>query len=134
MALKLVKNATNPVFNELFSTEMFHSQPCRFAHIQTDIQTVITDIFRQINLIFLIFLWHWSWSIIPKYMCTGWNLNSKWPTEMLSHLNSWFYCLLFSSLNSHYFNWQSEGRDFQKIITLVCAFPSGMHSLRWLFL
>ena len=43
------------------------------------------------------------------------------------HPNS-FYCLLFSSLNSHYLNWQSEGHDLQQIITssplytLVCYF------------
>ena len=58
MPLKLANNAMKPVFNDFFSTEIFHLQSCRFVYIQTDIQTGTTSIFRQINPIFLIFLWH----------------------------------------------------------------------------
>ena len=58
MPLKLVNSATNPGFNELFSTEIFHLQPCRFAYIQTGTQTDTTSILRQINPIYPIFSRH----------------------------------------------------------------------------
>ena len=40
------------IFNESLNKEIFHLQPCHFAHNQTEYQIAITSIFRQLNLIF----------------------------------------------------------------------------------
>ena len=42
--------------NKFFNTEIFHLQSCHFAYIQTGIQTATMSIFRQIDLIFLLFI------------------------------------------------------------------------------
>ena len=71
---------SNPIFNEFFNTEIFHSQSCHFAHIQTGIQTATTSIFRQLILFFDIIPWCWSWLHVVLPL---WNLNLKWTTQSI---------------------------------------------------
>ena len=117
------------VFNYFFQTLLIHQILRYFVGSQTGIQTAYTRIFRQINLLFPIFSWHWSWQIIPKCMCTVWNLNSKWITWPTWALFLFSIVPIFSHscsqilFNCHsccqiLFNYQLLGRDLQKIIHL----------------
>ena len=111
-------------FSEFFNTEIFHLQPCRFAYIQIGIQTAHTRFFRQLRVIFFCIIINPKLAVKQKDMWTGWNLNSKWPTEMLSHLNELVLvkCTLFTTWISNQsvycslLELASEGRDFHQIM------------------
>ena len=60
-----------------------------FTDTQTDIQTVSTSIFRQINLLFPIFSWHWIWfqntsALLEIKMSHPWPHGVHWTLKIAS--------------------------------------------------